>query len=144
MNRQFFWDSELQLFYRVKSLSKGNNGKKDNMLSSVNLRESTNFPLSSALPAMLKDSSIDGWPQPVERDEYDIPEETYDQAKISWKKNGKLESGVYAPEDKIKTAKGQTKRKDTSKVETKNLDSEDDELNDLLQVKLIVLTRFSF
>lgn len=118
---------------RVKSLSKGNNGKKDNMLSSVNLRESTNFPLSSALPAMLKDSSIDGWPQPVERDEYDIPEETYDQAKISWKKNGKLESGVYAPEDKIKTTKGQTKRKDTSKVETKNLDSEDDELNDLLQ-----------
>ncbi|KMT00805.1 hypothetical protein BVRB_9g220810 [Beta vulgaris subsp. vulgaris] len=118
---------------RVKSLSKGNNGKKDNMLSSVNLRESTNLPLSSALPAMLKDSSIDGWPQPVERDEYDIAEETYDQAKISWKKNGKLESGVYAPEDKIKTAKGQTKRKDTSKVETKNLDSEDDELNDLLQ-----------
>lgn len=117
---------------RVKSLSKGNNAKKDITLPSTNPRESTNLPLPSGLPAALKDDSNDAWLQSVERDEYDIPEEIYDQAKVAWKKNGKLDSGSYA-EDKKRTAKGQAKWIDVSKVETKNLDSDDDDLNDLLQ-----------
>lgn len=119
----------------MKSLSKGNNNKKEISLPIANLRESTNLPLSGSLPYVLKDESNDAWPQPVEREEYDIPEDTYDQSKVAWKKNGKLDSSAFASEDKTRTAKGQAKRKDVSKVETKNLDSDDDDLNDLLQVK---------
>ncbi|XP_021736847.1 kinesin-like protein KIN-13B [Chenopodium quinoa] len=118
---------------RVKGLSKGNNAKKDNSLPTANLRESTNFPLSSGLQAVLKDDSNDSWPQPVERDEYDIPEETYDHPKVAMKKNGKLDSSAYASEDKLRTVKGQAKWKGMPKVETKNLDSDDDDLSDLLQ-----------
>ncbi|KAL2928524.1 Kinesin-like protein KIN-13B [Bienertia sinuspersici] len=79
---------------RVKSLSKGSNPKKDISLSTANLRESIN------LPAVLKDNSIDAWPQPIERDEYNIPEETYDQSNVARKKNGKVDSNFYASEDK--------------------------------------------
>ncbi|KAK8477983.1 hypothetical protein V6N13_002544 [Hibiscus sabdariffa] len=62
---------------RVKSLSKGNNSKKDMLSSSSNLRESTALPLSSSLPIdALEDSVIDipfeknkfGWSKPTERD----------------------------------------------------------------------------
>ncbi|KAE8665378.1 Kinesin-like protein KIF2C [Hibiscus syriacus] len=62
---------------RVKSLSKGNNSKKDMLPSSSNLRESTALPLSSSLPSdAFEDSITDipfeknkyGWSKPTERD----------------------------------------------------------------------------
>ncbi|GMI81251.1 hypothetical protein like AT3G16060 [Hibiscus trionum] len=62
---------------RVKSLSKGNNSKKDMLSSSSNLRESTALPLSSSLPVdAFEDSITDipfeknrfGWSKPTERD----------------------------------------------------------------------------
>lgn len=119
---------------RVKSLSKGSNTKKDISLPTSNLRESTNLPLSAGLPAVLQDDSIDAWSPPSEKDEYDIPEERYGQAKFARKKNGKIDSNIYAPEDKLRTtAKGQAKWMDVSKVETNSRDSEDEDLNDLLQ-----------
>lgn len=118
---------------RVKSLSKGSNPKKDVLLPTLNVRESTTFPVSSGLPASLKDDSDDAWPQRIEREEYETLDETYDQTKVSWNKNGKLDSFPYTSEDKIRTAKSQAKCKDQSKVDAKNLDSDEDDLNDLLQ-----------
>lgn len=97
------------------------------------MRESTTFPVSSGLPASLKDDSDDAWPQRIEREEYETLDETYDQTKVSWNKNGKLDSFPYTSEDKIRTAKSQAKCKDQSKVDAKNLDSDEDDLNDLLQ-----------
>ncbi|XP_074275978.1 kinesin-like protein KIN-13B [Silene latifolia] len=117
---------------RVKSLSKGNGPKKDILLPTANLRESTTLPLSSGTPAMLKDDS-DLWSQPTEKEEYEIPDETYDQPKVTRRKNGKVESSTYISEEKVSTAKGHTKWKDVSKVDAKSLDSDDDDLNDLLQ-----------
>lgn len=117
---------------RVKSLSKGSNPKKD-VLPPSNVRESTTFLVSSGLPAPLKDDSNDAWSQLIEREEYEIPEDTFDQPKVSWKKNGKLDSFPYTSEDRMRTAKGQPKWKDQSKVDAKNLDSDDDDLSDLLQ-----------
>ncbi|KAH9621757.1 hypothetical protein KSS87_003246 [Heliosperma pusillum] len=117
---------------RVKSLSKGNGPKKDILLPTANLRESTTLPLSSGTPAMLKDDS-DHWSQPTEKEEYEIPEESYDQPKVTRRKNGKVESSAYTSEEKVSTAKGHTKWKDVSKVDAKSLDSDDDDLNDLLQ-----------
>ncbi|CAO2815387.1 unnamed protein product [Amaranthus hypochondriacus] len=118
---------------RVKSLSKGNNAKKDITLPTANLRESTNLPLSSGLPTFLKGDINDDWPQSVDRDEYEMPEETYDQTKNVRKKSGKSDTGAYASEDKRKIAKGQAKWKDVPKVDTNNFDSDDDDLNELLQ-----------
>ena len=121
-------------FFRVKSLSKGNNAKKDITLPTANLRESTNLPLSSGFPTFLKGDINDDWPQSVDRDEYEMPEETYDQTKVVRKKSGKSDTGAYASEDKRKTAKCQVKWKDVPKVDTNNFDSDDDDLNELLQV----------
>lgn len=66
------------LFSRVKSLSKGNISKKDPLSSSLNLRDSTTFPLSSALPTSsnIEDTITDvpnaihrfGWSKQIERE----------------------------------------------------------------------------
>ncbi|XVF49197.1 hypothetical protein PTKIN_Ptkin03bG0249300 [Pterospermum kingtungense] len=62
---------------RVKSLSKGNNSKKDTLSSSSNLRESTALPLASSLPSdtfedKLTDAPFEknkfGWTKQIERD----------------------------------------------------------------------------
>ncbi|XWS72015.1 hypothetical protein CRYUN_Cryun02cG0004500 [Craigia yunnanensis] len=62
---------------RVKSLSKGNNSKKDALSSSSNLRESTALPLASSLPTdTFEDNITDvpfeknkfGWSKQIERD----------------------------------------------------------------------------
>ncbi|EOY30806.1 ATP binding microtubule motor family protein isoform 2 [Theobroma cacao] len=62
---------------RVKSLSKGNNSKKDTLSSSSNLRESTALPLASALPTETFEDNITdvpyeknkfGWSKQIERD----------------------------------------------------------------------------
>jgi kinesin family protein 2/24 len=69
--------SDRHLFSRVKSLSKGNNSKRD-PLSSSNLRESTTLPLTSFSPSepTFVDSIADfpneksrfGWSRPTERE----------------------------------------------------------------------------
>ncbi|KAL5975884.1 hypothetical protein ACLOJK_020212 [Asimina triloba] len=58
---------------RVKSLSKGSNSKRDLMSSSVNLKDSTILPLSSALPAFegnaadtYKETNRFGWSKQIE------------------------------------------------------------------------------
>ncbi|XWS69881.1 hypothetical protein CRYUN_Cryun03dG0001900 [Craigia yunnanensis] len=67
----------LRYAYRVKSLSKGNNSKKDTLSSSSNLRESTALPLASSLPTdTFEDNITDvpfeknkfGWSKQIERD----------------------------------------------------------------------------
>ena len=61
----------------MKSLSKGNNSKKDTLSSSSNLRESTALPLASSLPIdTFEDNITDvpfeknkfGWSKQIERD----------------------------------------------------------------------------
>lgn len=108
------------------------------MPPTLNVRESTTFPVSSGIPASLKDDSDDAWPQPIERDEYEMLDETYDQTKVSWKKSTKLDSFPYTSEDKIRTAKSQAKWNEQSEVDAKDLDSDEDGLNDLLQVKAFI------
>ncbi|GMH03678.1 hypothetical protein Nepgr_005517 [Nepenthes gracilis] len=111
---------------RVKSLSKGSNSKKDIIFSTANLRESTALPMPSIPPSLSssKDDAADAWPQQIQREDYEVSEESYEQGKLPWKKN--------TSEDKMRKANGQTKWKDLPKVDSKNSDSDDD-LNDLLQ-----------
>ncbi|GAB4842184.1 Kinesin-like protein KIN-13B [Ancistrocladus abbreviatus] len=111
---------------RVKSLSKGNNSKKDILFSSANLRESTALPISLVLPTLssLKDDASDAWSQQIQGEDHEVSEESYEQVKLPSKK--------ITLEDKTRKANGQTKWKDLPKVDPKNTDSDDD-LNDLLQ-----------
>lgn len=98
---------------RVKSLSKGNNSKKDTSSSTLNLRESTALPLSSVLPtaSAYEDDMSDEWPNQNEREDVDMSED--EQERPPWKKNGKTN--------------GLPNWKDTPKL------NPDDDLNALLQ-----------
>ena len=66
----------LHCLCRVKSLSKGNNPKKDLSASTLNLRESTAVPLSSGLPTVSTLDSFDvangtnrfGWSKHIEKE----------------------------------------------------------------------------
>ncbi|KAK6153663.1 hypothetical protein DH2020_013302 [Rehmannia glutinosa] len=110
---------------RVKSLSKGNNSKKD-VLSS-NLKESTTQPFSSIQPpaSTFEDDTGDSWPEQTDREEYD--EDFYEQEKPSWKKNSKVESyNLPNMDDKIKRTNGQAKWKEPPKSETKYSNPDDD------------------
>ncbi|GAB4842207.1 hypothetical protein Ancab_012165, partial [Ancistrocladus abbreviatus] len=115
---------------RVKSLSKGNNSKKDILLSMENLKESTTLPISSVLPTLpsLKDDASDAWSQQIQGEDYEVSEESYEQVKLPSKK--------ITLEDKMRKANGQTKWKDLLKIDPKNIDSDDD-LNDLLKKKIL-------
>ncbi|XP_059644822.1 kinesin-like protein KIN-13B [Cornus florida] len=119
---------------RVKSLSKGNNSKKDVLSSTLNLKESTTFP-SSVLPSVstFEDNITDSWPEQVDREEFDASEESYEQGKPSWKKGGKLEAyNLSNSDDKMRRSNGQTKWKDPPKFDAKSSNSDDD-LNALLK-----------
>jgi len=122
---------------RVKSLSKGNNTKKDAISSNFNLKESTAVPLSSIAGSAYEDRTTDGWPDENEGDDFSPPEEYYEQVKPSLKKNVKMES--YATtDDKLKKPSGLMKWKDLPKVEPQTTHAEDD-LNALLQVSCWLL-----
>ncbi|XP_041002121.1 kinesin-like protein KIN-13B isoform X2 [Juglans microcarpa x Juglans regia] len=118
---------------RVKSLSKGNNPKKDISSSTFNLKESTAVPLSSVPASNFEDDVSDSSPEQTERDDFDEPEGCYQQGKPLWKKNGKLDPYILSTsEDKLRKPNGQTKWKDLPKFESKNAHSDDD-LNALLR-----------
>ncbi|KAL2338081.1 hypothetical protein Fmac_012527 [Flemingia macrophylla] len=116
---------------RVKSLSKGNNSKKDVLSSNFNLKESTTIPLSSVNTYAYEDRVSDTWPEENDGDEFSPSEDYCEQVKPSWKKNGKIEP-YGATDDKFKKPSGQIKWKDIPKVEPKTVHSDDD-LNALLQ-----------
>ncbi|KAL5538018.1 hypothetical protein UlMin_045345 [Ulmus minor] len=119
---------------RVKSLSKGNNPKKDVLPATINLKESTAVPLSSVLPtsSTYEDDRTDSWLE-QESEDFDALEESYEQVKPTWKKNGKLDQyNMSTSEDKLRRLNGQTKWKDAPKVEFRNSHSDED-LNALLQ-----------
>ncbi|XP_065866727.1 kinesin-like protein KIN-13B [Euphorbia lathyris] len=120
---------------RVKSLSKGNTSKKDILSSSINLKESTNMPLSSVLPgtSSFDDEMADTWAEQDERDDFDASEDSFEQEKPIWKENGKVEAyNLPNPEDKTRKLNGQAKWKDMVKSDLKSSHSDDD-LNVLLQ-----------
>ncbi|KAF5453148.1 hypothetical protein F2P56_028076 [Juglans regia] len=118
---------------RVKSLSKGNNPKKDISSSTFNLKESTAVPLSSVPASNFEDDVSDSSPEQTERDDFEEPEGRYQQGKPLWKKNGKLDPyNLSTSEDKLRKPNGQTKWKDLPKFESKNAHSDDD-LNALLR-----------
>lgn len=124
------------MYCRVKSLSKGNNPKKDILASTLNLKESTNVPVSSFLPtaSAFEDDLNDTWPVQVEKQEYDQSEEIYDDPKTSWKRTGKLQQyNVSTSEDKVRKPNGQSKWTGMPKFQSRNSNSDDD-LNVLLQV----------
>lgn len=127
---------------RVKSLSKGNNSKKDVVSSNFNLKESATIPLSSVTTYAYEDRSADSWPEENDGDEFSPPEDLYEQVKPSWKKNGKIES-YGAIDDKSKIPNGQFKWKDLPKVEPKPVQPDDD-LNALLKVRLLTTMRIAF
>ncbi|PIN05906.1 Kinesin-like protein [Handroanthus impetiginosus] len=112
---------------RVKSLSKGNNSKRDVLTSTLNLKESVAQPLSSVPPpaSTFEDDTGDSWPEQTAREEYD--EEYYEPEKPSWKKNTKVESyGFSNMDDKMKRANGQAKWMEPPKAELKHSNSDDD------------------
>ncbi|THG03840.1 hypothetical protein TEA_017293 [Camellia sinensis var. sinensis] len=120
---------------RVKSLSKGNNSKKDTLSLTLNLKESTTMPVSSILPPgpTFEDDIDDSWFELADRDEFDVSEEFQEPEKPLWKKNGKVESyGISNSEDKVRRSIGQTKWKDPPKFDAKNLHPDND-LNALLK-----------
>ncbi|KAK7255368.1 hypothetical protein RIF29_28777 [Crotalaria pallida] len=117
---------------RVKSLSKGNNSKKEVLSSNFNLKESTTIPLSSVAASAYGDRTADTWLEENDEDEFSPSEEYYyEQLKPSLKKNEKME--LYGEtDDKLKKPYGQIKWKDLPKVEPKTARLDDD-LNALLQ-----------
>ncbi|MBA0748987.1 hypothetical protein Gogos_002955 [Gossypium gossypioides] len=120
---------------RVKSLSKGGNSKKDVLSSTMNLKESTAQPLSSGLPtaSTFEDDINDTWPDQNERDDFNAPEDSFEQEKLMWKKNGKLDQyGFSTAENKLQKPNGQTKWKEPVRSDIKHSKSDDD-LNALLQ-----------
>ncbi|XP_057466217.1 kinesin-like protein KIN-13B [Actinidia eriantha] len=115
---------------RVKSLSKGNNSKKDVLSSTLNLKESTTMPLSGPT---FEDDIADSWPENADREEFDVSEEFQEPEKPLWKKNGKVEAyTISSSEDKVRRSNGQTKWKDPPKFDTK-ISHSDDDLNALLK-----------
>ncbi|KAG5523419.1 hypothetical protein RHGRI_035283 [Rhododendron griersonianum] len=115
---------------RVKSLSKGNNSKKDILSSTLNLKESTTIPLSGMT---YEDDIADSWPENTDQEEFDDSEEFQEPEKPLWKKNGKVEAyEISNSEDKMRRTNGQTKWKDPPKFETKNSHADDD-MNALLK-----------
>ncbi|GMI97722.1 hypothetical protein like AT3G16060 [Hibiscus trionum] len=70
---------------RVKSLSKGNNSKKETISSSSNLRESTTLPLASYLPADTFEDNIT-----------DVP---FDKNKFGWSKS--IQRGPSSKVDRV-------------------------------------------
>ncbi|KAK7294197.1 hypothetical protein RJT34_17083 [Clitoria ternatea] len=116
---------------RVKSLSKGNNSKKDVLSSNFNLKESTTVPLSSINMYSYEDRATDTWLEENDGDDFSPPEDYCEQVKPSWKKNGKTEP-YGATDDKLRKPNGQIKWKDIPKVEPKTIHADDD-LNALLQ-----------
>lgn len=119
---------------RVKSLSKGTNSKKDVGSSTLNVKESTVMPLSSALPvaSTFEDDVNDTWAEENEKEDLDAREDTYEPEKPLWRRNGKLEPYNLPPEDQMQKQNGQTKWKDMPKSDHRNSNSDDD-LNALLQ-----------
>lgn len=121
---------------RVKSLSKGNNSKKDVSSSTLNLKESTTLSFSAVVPSTstFEDDTGDSWPEQTDKDEYD--EDFYEQEKPMSKKNEKLDGySISNSEDKMKRANAQTKWKEPPRTEAKYSNSDDD-LNALLKVNL--------
>lgn len=116
---------------RVKSLSKGNNSKKDVLSSNFNLKESITVPLSSVTAPVYEDHTADAWHDENEGDDFSPPEEYYEQVKPPLKKNVRMESYAMT-DDKSKKPSGLVKWKDLPKAEPKPANSEDD-LSALLQ-----------
>ncbi|KAI4329253.1 hypothetical protein L6164_021540 [Bauhinia variegata] len=115
---------------RVKSLSKGNNTKKDVLSSNFNLKESTTIPLSSVTASTFEDCAADAWREGNDEDELSPSEEYCKQEKPTWKKNVKIDSYVTT-EDKVKKPNGQIKW-NLPKAESK-VSHADEDLNSLLQ-----------
>ncbi|MBA0599304.1 hypothetical protein Gorai_005530 [Gossypium raimondii] len=101
----------------------------------MNLKESTAQPLSSGLPtaSTFEDDINDTWPDQNERDDFNAPEDSFEQEKLMWKKNGKLDQyGFSTAENKLRKPNGQTKWKEPVRSDIKHSKSDDD-LNALLQ-----------
>ncbi|KAL0719383.1 hypothetical protein Bca4012_068707 [Brassica carinata] len=113
---------------RVKSLSKGNGPKRDVSSSTLNLRESTKVPLSTALrtPSNYDDDVNEMWNE--ENDDFDASD--YEQEKQMWKKNVKPD--VSYAQERIQKPSILMKSRDMPRPEMKKSNS-DDNLNALLQ-----------
>ena len=123
----------------MKSLSKGNNSKKDTLASTLNLRGSTTLPLSSVLPPRptYEDDIGDSWPEHSDGEEIDGSIEFEEPEKSLSKKNGRIEAyNISNLEDKARKVNGQTKLKVPTKFDSKSSHSDDD-LNALLKVRIV-------
>ncbi|XP_051119042.1 kinesin-like protein KIN-13B [Andrographis paniculata] len=113
---------------RVKSLSKGNNSKKDALSSTMNLKESIARPPLSAVPpqaSAFEDDTGDSWPDQTDMDEFD--DDFYEQEKPSWKNNAKVDPYAFLnQDDKAKRASVQAKWKEPPKPEMKYSNSDKD------------------
>ncbi|KAF6176330.1 hypothetical protein GIB67_011119 [Kingdonia uniflora] len=143
---------------RVKSLSKGNNSKKDPFSSTLNIRASTTLPSTSVIPtSSTSESTIAdypnehnrfGWSKQVEKetsvaynmdhapsgreDDFDYTEEFYETEKPLRKKNVKSDNGYNSiVEEKSRKADAQGKWKDMP--DSNSFSHANDNLNALLK-----------
>ncbi|OWM76478.1 kinesin-like protein KIN-13B [Punica granatum] len=111
---------------RVKSLSKGNNAKKD----VVNLKESISVPLSSVASnaSNFEEDINNTWAEETAADDYDFSEESYEQERPTLKKSsGRLETFNLPPQqERSQRSNFQNKWKDQQKVNAGNTQAEDD------------------
>ncbi|RAL41742.1 hypothetical protein DM860_008924 [Cuscuta australis] len=119
---------------RVKSLSKGNNSKKDVSSSTLNLRESTMLPLNmGVVPSSTYEDDMDNsWLERTKKDDYE--DDFYEQDKPISRKNVKVEaSSISNPEEKRRRNRDQPKKwKESLRPESKAR-NDDDDLNSLLK-----------
>ncbi|KAF1886987.1 hypothetical protein Lal_00046225 [Lupinus albus] len=116
---------------RVKSLSKGNNSKREVLSSNISIKESTTVSLSSVTASGNEDQTVDTLHDENNGDDFSPPEDYYEPVKPSWKKNVQMDP-YSTTDDKLKKPSSLEKWKDLPKVEHTTAHSEDD-LNALLQ-----------
>ncbi|KAK4789785.1 hypothetical protein SAY86_017089 [Trapa natans] len=117
---------------RVKSLSKGNNAKKD----AVSLKESISVPLSSVASnaSNFDEDMTNSWQEDLAGDDYDFSEESYEQERPVLKKSsGRLETVNLPSQQEIyQRSNVQNKWNDQQKVNAGNINVDHD-LDALLQ-----------
>ncbi|XP_057454302.1 kinesin-like protein KIN-13B [Lotus japonicus] len=119
---------------RVKSLSKGNNSKKDILSSNINPRESTAIPLPSVTTYASVDRMANTWTEENDGDDFSPPEDYCEQVKPAWKRKTEPYGAI---DDKLKKPNGQTQIKwmDLPKAGPKTVHSKKDILSSNINLR---------
>lgn len=120
---------------RVKSLSKGNNTKKDVLSASSNLKDSTVVPLSSSVLPCGSTLDDEYFYEQTEREDFDVSDEFNVEPEKPYRRSTARQEPpqFFASEDKMRRTSVQVKLKDLPKVDIVKSGHLDDGLNVLLK-----------